>query len=184
MIIALFTETPDRYKTLARTLADVLQRATATTVHEILAITTKTITNYQHPQQHPDRTTTRPHTNQAGVCTGAEALRTANALHGRTVLPSRTDYIAAITLQPGHHLTQQQLTDAHTDTTRQLATDPDAVTHRAAQGTACGNLDDVGAQVAEQHRCVGAARTRLKSATTIPDRAPTGGRCWVSSWLT
>ena len=43
--------------------------ATATDVHEILAITitTTTITDYRHPQQHPDRTSTRPSAAQAGT---------------------------------------------------------------------------------------------------------------------
>ena len=83
-------------------------------------------------RHHPARTTPRP--TASGARTGAEALRTANALHGRTALPNRHDIAHAIDPDHTKHpLPTGQLTDATTTATRQCRTDPHALITRAEQ---------------------------------------------------
>ena len=123
VILALITETPDHYTDLALTLATVLH-GTATTVQEVISITSTTIGNYRTPTDTQHRTGRHP---------GADTLAQTNALHGRTVLPHRDDYDHAINPDNGHTITEQQLTDALTDANRTLRTDPAALTTRAEQ---------------------------------------------------
>ena len=102
VIIALFTETPDRYKPWPA------PSPTSCSRHRHHRPRDPGHHHYDHHQlpAPPSNTPTAPPPppHQPGRCLHrSRRLRTANALHGRTVLPSRTDYIAAITPQPGHH---------------------------------------------------------------------------------
>ena len=115
--------TTNHYTNLALTLATVLH-GTATTVQEVISITSTTIGNYRTPTDTQHRTAQHP---------GADTLAQTNALHGRTVLPHRDDYDHALNPDHGHTITEQQLTDALTDATRTHRTDPAALTTRAEQ---------------------------------------------------